>query len=112
MRPNASLKNIEGLREGGSWIHNDAKSFWAVGLYDKYCITLNIGFPKNLSKWDDFNYILVLDEEFGQPYIPFYAYLDGTWQKRESPVLNQIIKNYNTEMRKLPFLEEIKEERI
>ena len=110
MRPNVTLKNLKCLREGGSWIHKDATRFMLIDIYDKYDITLNIGFPEDLSKWDDFNYVLVLDEEFGQPYTPFYAYMDGTWQKRESPVLNQIIKNYNEEMRNLPFLEEIKDD--
>lgn len=108
-RPNVSLNHIKCIREGGSWIHKNAIRFMSIPLHDKYEITLNIGFPEDLSKWDDFNYILVLDEEFGQPYIPFYAYLEGAWQKRESPVLNKIIKNYNEEMRALPFLEEIKE---
>lgn len=109
MRPNVSLNNIKCIREGGSWIHENAIQFMSIPIHDKYQITLNIGFPEDLSKWDDFNYILVLDEDFGQPYIPFYAYLDGTWLKKTGSVLTQIIQKYNEEMRALPFLEEIKE---
>lgn len=109
IRPGASFSNVKCIREGGSWIHKDAIRFMSIPLYDKYEITLNIGFPEDLSKWDDFNYILVLDEDFGQPYIPFYAHLDGTWQKKTGSILTQIVQKYNEEMRALPFLEEIKE---
>ena len=108
MRPGISVSNVKCISEGGSWIHRDAIRFMSIPLHDKYEINLNIGFPEDLSKWDDFNYILVSDEDFGQPYVPFYAYMDGTWKKKSS-ILTQIIQKYNEEMRALPFLEEIKE---
>lgn len=107
MRPNVSLNNIKCIREGGSWIHENTIRFMSIPIYDKYEITLNIGFPEDLSKWNDFDYILVLDEDFGQPYTPFYSYMGETWQNKIGSILSTIIQNYNEEMRNLPFLEEI-----
>lgn len=108
MRPNVSLNNIKCIREGGSWIHENAIQFISIPIHDKYPITLNIGFPEDLSKWDDFEYVIVLDEEFGQPYAPFYSFMNKPWLVKIGSALYTIIQNYNEEMRALPFLEEIK----
>lgn len=81
------------------------------GTYYSLCheITVNIGFPEDLSKWNDFDYILVLDEDFGQPYIPFYKYLYDDSEKSNWPTaLEEIVKKYNETLRGLPYLEEIK----
>lgn len=45
--------------------------------------------------FDDFKSVYVLDEDFCQPYGPFYN------DKLDAPVLNNVIKRYNAEMDKL-----------
>lgn len=58
---------------------------------------------------DDFNNILVLDEEFGQPYTPFYS---ENYKKdiKYFPVLESCIRQYNDFLDSFDFLEEVKEE--
>ena len=75
-----------------------------------YCqnweFSINIGFPDDLSKWNDFDYVLVLDEDFLQPYTPFYNKL----REPERPVTafqNEFVDLYNETMSKFGFLEEI-----
>lgn len=93
------------IRPGGSWISKFVTMFMVLPLAKD--ITLNIGFTRDLSAWDDFEHILVLDEDFGQPYLPFYKFLDGTETKNCSPFLRRVILNYNEAMDELEFLEKI-----
>ena len=86
-----------------SYIHKDAVRGFHVNLGHE--ITLNIGFPEDLSKWNDFDYVLVLDEDFGQPYGPFYHYMGN--KIPAFPELLEIVNAYNREMSKLDYLEEI-----
>ena len=89
------------LRNGGSYIMADATTFLSEKLIKDMC------FPKNLHKWNDFDYILVLDEEFGQPYTPFYKFIDGETPGNISPFLRRVIVNYNRVMDSFDFLEKL-----
>jgi hypothetical protein len=91
------------LKPGGHHIAADAGVFIWTSIGPD--ISLDVGFPKDLSKWDDFNYVTVFDEDFGQPYLPFYKYLDGTEANNVSPFLRRVIKNYNKVMDSYDFLE-------
>jgi len=104
------IRKEKNLTEGGSWIHKDSKHCFYIVLDES--IELNIGFPDDLSKWNDWDYIIVLDDDFGQPYTPFYSYLDdyneNDMETKSYPdFLYKIINRYNEEMSKLGFLEEI-----
>ena len=65
-------------------------------------ISVNIGFPKDVSKWDDYEHIVVIDEDFLQPYGPFYN-ID------EDPFIYalNVVGHYNKFMDSLSFLEEV-----
>ena len=78
------------------------------GFWESLChgISVTIAFPQDLSEWDDFDYILVLDEDFGQPYVPFYHFLEGKIEKPWDG-LREVIEAYNEFMSSLTFLEEI-----
>ena len=97
-KPRAQISNFL------SWLNKDATSHASFRLYDS--IYLEIGFPDDLETWDDFDYVLVMDEDFGQPFTPFYSYLNG--ESNLYPVLEKVIKRYNEVMSQLPYLEEIK----
>lgn len=88
-----------------SYIHKDCTRGFFKSLGHE--ITLNIGFPEDLSKWNDLDYILVLDEDFGQPYGPFYHYMYN--QIKSFVSLLNVVHAYNEEMSKLEYLEEINE---
>ena len=73
-----------GFRDGGKWIIKDAKRFFSKTIrkedknyHQDYEISFNIAFGEDLSTFNDFDNVLILDEEFGQPYTPFYDYLNG-----------------------------------
>lgn len=93
------------IRTGGGYISQDTTVFLFAPLYKE--ITLNVGFPKDLSVWNDLDHIIVLDEDFGQPYTPFYKYLNGEDANNASPFLQRVIRAYNEAMDKYSFLEKI-----
>lgn len=101
------------FREGGSWIIKDAKWFVSKIIrkedkrYQDYEDSFNLAFKEDLNDFNDFDNILVLDEEFCQPYTPFYAYLDG--KAEPFPFLVWVISEYNEWMSCFDFLEEVKE---
>lgn len=101
-----------GFLPGGAWIHAEAFMF-ATRCFDlpkTNCeLSVSICFLPDLDVWDDFNNILVLDEEFGQPYTPFYS---ENYKKdiKYFPVLEYCIRQYNDFLDSFDFLEEIKEE--
>lgn len=83
--------------EGGSYVHSDAYYvFWKTLVDD---IEVNVGLPEDLSMWDDFDFVLVMDDSFGQPYTPFYE------AKETFPYLLNVIGLYNKFMDSLDFLE-------
>lgn len=86
-----------------TYIHKDAvHSTFRVLTQD---ISVNIAFPQDLSTWDSYEHVLVMDENFGQPYYPFYT-ADENESKRFPFVLN-IIGLYNKFMDSLSFLERV-----
>ena len=88
-------KNIQNA-EGGSWVNKNAYHvLWKVLVSS---IEVDIALPKDLSEWDDFDYVLVMDDDFGQPYTPFYS-------EESFPALLNIIGHYNKFMDSLDFLE-------
>lgn len=78
------------------------------GFWEPLCheISVTIAFPQDLSEWNDFDYILVLDEDYGQPYGPFYHFLEGKIEKPWDGLID-VIEAYNEFMSSLIFLEEI-----
>lgn len=98
-----------------TYICEDVTRSLYVPIYcQNWDFSINIGFPDDLSKWNDFDYVLVLDEESLQPYTPFYDRL----REQERPVTsivsyycekfqNEFVDLYNETMSKFGFLEEI-----
>ena len=74
---------------------------------DPFGIGIDIAFSEDVP-WNDFDFVLVLDEEALQPYFPFYEALQGNAPTFE--YLQKFIEAYNGYMSSLPFLEEITEE--
>lgn len=102
------------FREGGTWIIKDAKWFCdkfirkeSKDYYQDSEISFNMAFQEDLSEFNDFDNVLVLDEWFGQPYTPFYGYLNG--ETELFPFLAWVISEYNEWMSSFDFLEEVKE---
>lgn len=93
-----------------SWIHPRAIRFIGYRLnINGLEIDVDIGFPENLTEWNDFEYIIVMDDDFCQPYGPFYTKLDNPdWNGND--FLNVLVEEYNNLLTNLPFLEEIKTE--
>ena len=54
----------------------------------------------------DLQWFIVLDEEFCQPYTPFYAHIDDDISAVGNDVLVSIVENYNERMHSLAWLEE------
>lgn len=113
LKPGAEVDTSK-MSEYANFIHVDATRSFHQYLADDIC--LYVGFPEDLSKWDDFDYVLVLDDDFGQPYTPFYSFLSRQEYAKETgaefdeepfPFLKKVIDRYNLEMEKLPYLEKI-----
>ena len=77
------------------------------GFWDILChsVSINIAFPEDLKEWNDLDYILVMDDNFCQPYTPFYNYMDK--EIPENTILEEIVKAYNELMSSFVWLEEI-----
>jgi len=88
--------------KGGTWINDRAVHFISCWCGDED-ISLNIGFPEDLSTWDDFDDVLVLDEDVGQAYYPFYDADEN--EKERFPFVLNIIGTYNRIMDSFEFLE-------
>ena len=95
-----------GARHGGSWI--DEKSalyiskFFELPEYN-FEFSISIYFKDDIGDWNDFDNVLVLDEDFLQPYTPFY----GKNYKKEisnHPCLEYCIEKYNEFMDSFDFL--------
>ena len=93
------------IGQHGTYISKDSK-FSTYKTLEKN-IDVCIAFPEDLSKWDSFDHVLVLDDDFGQPYEPFYAADED--ENRRFPFVFNIIGQYNKFMNSLSFLERIKE---
>ena len=101
-----------GARPGGTWICQYSKWYISfTGEFPDSCgnFSIYIGFPdfeEGLVKWDDFSFVLVLDDEFGQPYTPFYG---KNYKKyiQDFPFLECVIETYNKFMDSFDFLCEV-----
>ena len=92
--------------EPGGWIEevSEPKMYICVPLYDEIDIHIEIAISKDGSFiFDDSSCIYVIDEEFGQPYMPFYNSNVGF------KYLNEVIKAYNVYMDNLVDLGILKE---
>nr|DAN92058.1 MAG TPA: hypothetical protein [Caudoviricetes sp.] len=92
------------FREGGSWINHDAA--WYVTKSIDHALSVSICFKNDISDWNDFDNVLVLDEEFGQPYMQFY----GKQYKKEVnnfPCIERCVEQYNEFMDSFDFLCEV-----
>lgn len=97
-----------GFRNGGSWIKKDAKLFLDKCIeYDGYFeYSIGIAFSSDINDWNDFDNVLVMDEDFGQPYTPFYGENYGK-DIDDFPALEDVILKYNVFMSGLGIFEEI-----
>ena len=97
------------FRNGGSWIKNDAELFLSRCFEDEeteFEYSIGIAFSSNINDWNDFDNVLVMDEDFGQPYTPFYG--DNYGKDIDNfPVLEMVIAKYNRFMSSLGIFEEI-----
>ena len=77
----------------GSWKRKDDHDWMSIWrpLYDS--IEVHVDFDLTTKQWDDFENVLVFDDDFGQPYTPFYSYWNGEIQ--EFPVLEAVVREYN-----------------
>lgn len=115
MKPDADISvfpwgRISGIIHGPvKYVNeNSVCGFWENLHHD---IVVIVAFPKDLSEWNDFDYILVLDDVFAQPYGPFYHFLEGKIQEPWDG-LKKVIEAYNEFMSSLIFLEEINVENL
>lgn len=98
-----------GFREGGTWIKKDAELFLARCFdYKKthFEFSINIAFGSDIGDWNDFDNVLILDEDFCQPYIPFYGENYGK-EISNFATLEYVIQKYNEFMSGLSFLIEV-----
>jgi len=106
LRPGTTTEDIkqERFREGGSWINKNSVLCKSITLIED-SIVLDIGFH-TAEDWNDFDYVLVLDDDFLQPYTPFYG--DNYGKTIDNfEYLQRVIQRYNDEMDKLSFLERV-----
>lgn len=111
LKPNITTSDLIALnaREGGIWINKESKLFLSKYFYYKpyeFEFSIGISFKDNIHDWNDFDNILVLDEDFGQPYTPFYGDNFGE-DVINFPCLEFVIEKYNEYMNSLGIFEEI-----
>ena len=100
-----------GAKCGGSWIDKSSKlhisKSFILPEYD-FEFSIDICFKPDISDWNDFDNVLVLDEDFLQPYTPFYG---NNYKKEVSnfPCLEYCIEKYNKFMDGFDFLCEVSE---
>ena len=98
-----------GFRNGGSWIKKDTELFLSRCFEYKeteFEYSISIAFSSDINDWNDFDNVLVLDEDFCQPYAPFYEYNYGE-DITDFPTLENTIFKYNEFMSSLGIFEEI-----
>ena len=98
-----------GFRNGGSWIKKDAELFLSRCFEYKeteFEYSISIAFSSDINDWNDFDNVLVLDEDFCQPYTPFYGYNYGK-DITDFPTLENAIFKYNEFMSGLGIFDEI-----
>lgn len=109
--PSEEELTAAGFREGGSWINKKSKLFKSR-YFDfpstNYEFSVSICSIEDMGDWNDWDNVVVLDEEFGQPYTPFYG---KNYQQEitDFPALEYCIEKYNEFMDSFDFLEEVDE---
>lgn len=86
---------------------DDASSTWTEKR--EYEISIIIAFDSSdLESWNDFDNVLVLDEDFCQSYTPFYG---DNYKKDVSgfPFLEWVIGEYNALFDALPVFDKVEE---
>ena len=99
-----------GFKSGGSWIKKDAELFLSKYFYYKeahFEYSIGIAFSHDINDWNDFDNVLILDEDFCQPYTPFYGDNYGE-EIKDFPALENVIFKYNEFMSGLGIFEELK----
>ena len=113
IKENTTVADIlaTGAREGGSWINKESKYFINHPCYykkNRFEFDIGVAFKENVTDWNDFDNVIVLDEDFCQPYTPFYGDNYGK-DITGFDTLIYCIEQYNAFLDSLPFIEEIKE---
>lgn len=110
LKDNITKENLIalGFRNGGSWIKKDAELFLNKCIeYDRYFeYSIGIAFSSDINDWNDFDNVLVMDEDFGQAYYPFYGENYGK-DIDDFPALEDVILKYNEFMSGLGIFEEV-----
>ena len=104
----AQLK-LAGAKPGGTFVDKTSVLFISKKLLAN--VSLEVAFPADLRAWNDQDFVLVLDNDYGQPYSPFYTKIDLPILEESSnnkiTFLSAIIQKYNEIMDSLDYLEEI-----
>jgi len=81
-----------GFKEGGwdSYILNPKVSYSCV-LYEDIELHIEISTSSKRIRFNDYNNVLVFDDEIGQPYFPFYKGI-------ETEYIHKVIEKYNQKM--------------
>lgn len=96
---------------GGSYVTKGADfTIFHHGAYRKthFEFSIDVAFKPDVQDWNDFDNILVLDEDWCQPYTPFYDNYGK--EVSDSPTLEYLIDEYNRFLGSLEFLEEVEED--
>lgn len=99
-----------GFKSGGSWVKKDAKLYLSKFFYyrpTKFEYSISIAFGSDINDWNDFDNVLILDEDFCQPYTPFYGDNYGK-DIKDFPTLENVIIEYNEFMSGFGIFEELK----
>lgn len=121
LKPNITKEQLEkyGYKDGGSWVFKGCKHFiskyFHINYLYKYAknktrkcsfnFSVDIGFTDDINNWNDCDNVIVLDEDFLQPYTPFYANFEN--DVTNFPCLEKTVETYNDYMDSLDFLEEV-----
>lgn len=100
-----------GFKSGGSFVKEDAELYLSKSFYNKktdFEYSIDIVFSSDINNWNDFDNVLIIDENFCQPYTPFYGNNYGK-DINDFPVLEMVINKYNQFMSSLGIFEEIDE---
>lgn len=95
----------------GGWIKGGAMGYISKTFYNKLTdheFTICVAFDRDMDEWNDFDNILITDDDSGSTYSPFYDMWDEEVENWSS--LQYVIECYNDFMDGLPFLEPLKEE--
>lgn len=85
----------------------DLKICFSSRFKEKDWLSINLHFvASDVQSWSDYHNVIVLDENFCQPYTPFYGWLEKP-NHNYSAVAGEVISLYNNYLRSLSFLEEV-----